>query len=181
MLRAIDVANFFINLFDCDEENDLTNMKINKLLYYAQGHSYERMNRALFNDNIEAWQNGPVVNGVYQNLKKYGNSTVSVPIGEYDPHIFSEDETELLLDVAREYGKYSASKLRNMTHERGTPWSNNYNGSYHKVIPQEEIAEHFENGNTLSKFEFDPDIEIIGHSKDGCLILPKEELDEWNY
>lgn len=179
MLRAIDVANFFINLFGQDEDNDLTNMKINKLLYYAQGHSYERLNRALFNDAIEAWQNGPVVNGVYQNLKDYGKQPVSFPIGSYNSDNYSDDEIELLLDIAREYGKYSAGKLRNMTHEQGTPWQTNYDGSFHKPIPSEEIAAYFEGKNPLQKFN--PDVEIIGYSKDGHLVLPREELDDWDY
>lgn len=182
MIRAIDVANFFISLFDCfEEDNDLTNMKINKLLYYAQGHSYERLGKPLFNDDIEAWENGPVVNGVYQNLKQYNNNTVSAVIGDYNPDVFSSEEVELLLDIAREYGKYSASTLRNMTHAKGTPWQNAFDGSYHKQIPQEDIAEYFMSNDVLSSFECDPEIETIGRTENGCLILPKEELDDWDY
>lgn len=182
MIRAIDAANFFISLFGCfEEDNDLTNMKINKLLYYAQGHSYERFNKPLFNDDIEAWENGPVINGVYQNLKQYSNNTVSAVIGDYNPNVFSSEESELLLDIAREYGKYSASTLRNMTHANGTPWKNSFDGSYHKQIPQEDIAKYFMSNGTLSSFECNSEIETIGRTENGCLILPKEELDDWDY
>ena len=182
MLRAIDVANFFISLFNSfEEDNDLTNMKVNKLLYYAQGHSYERFDKPLFTDSIEAWVNGPVINGVYQNLKQHEGNTITKVIGEYDPSVLSDDETDLLLDIAREYGKYSASTLRNMTHESGTPWSKNYTGDFHTEIPQEDIAEYFMNGEKLSQFAINPDIEIIGRIEDDCLVLPKGEFDDWTY
>lgn len=184
MLRAIDAANFFILLFNSfEEDNDLTNMKINKLLYYAQGHSYERFGRALFNDNIEAWQNGPVVNGVYQNLKKYESHIVSGFIGsDFDASKIDDDEAELLLDVAREYGKYSANELKNMTHIPEGPWDRNYvPGQYHTIIPQQDIAESFMLGNKLPEFKINPDIETIGYVDNNCLVLSKEDVDDWDY
>lgn len=50
MLKAIDVANFFIYLLSDkeDEENDLTNMKLNKLTYYAQGQFLKTNGKPLF-------------------------------------------------------------------------------------------------------------------------------------
>jgi uncharacterized phage-associated protein len=39
MADVFDAADFFIEYFRETEENDLTNLKINKLLYYAQGHA----------------------------------------------------------------------------------------------------------------------------------------------
>ncbi len=51
-MKAIDIANIFLELFKFDEEG-LTNLKLNKLLYYAQGCSYQRRNKPLFKDDIE--------------------------------------------------------------------------------------------------------------------------------
>ena len=51
MLKATDVADFFVYLMQ-EEENELTNLKLNKLVYFAQGHSLKKYNRPLFNDNI---------------------------------------------------------------------------------------------------------------------------------
>lgn len=182
MLRAIDVANFFITLFEnLEDDNDLTNMKINKLLYYSQGHCYERLGRPLFNDSIEAWVNGPVVNGVYQNLKQYDKCVIPSTIGDFDLTKFSDDESELLLDIAREYGKYSAGTLRNMTHIQGGPWDNYYVGAYHTVIPQDAIARHFMEGEKLSSFCLPEDVEVVGRVESDCLIISKEDFDDWDY
>ena len=60
MRKAIDIANYLLELFKFDEDG-LTNLKLNKLLYYVQGCSYQRFNRPLFEDEIEAWNYGPVI------------------------------------------------------------------------------------------------------------------------
>lgn len=44
MLSALKTANFFIYLMP-EDENELTNLKINKLLFYAQGHSLKRFSK----------------------------------------------------------------------------------------------------------------------------------------
>ena len=41
--------------------DDLTNMKLNKLLYFAQGYYLKKYGRPLFDNAIEAWEHGPVV------------------------------------------------------------------------------------------------------------------------
>lgn len=42
--------------------------------------------------------------------------------GEYSEEVFAREEILLLVDVAREYGQYSASRLVSMAHKQGTPW-----------------------------------------------------------
>ena len=64
MARAIDAANFFITIMQGDEER-LTNKKINKLLYYVQGHSFLRLGHQFFDEDIQAWDHGPVVPSIY--------------------------------------------------------------------------------------------------------------------
>ena len=75
MLKAIDVANFFIYLLSDkeDEENDLTNMKLNKLTYYAQGQFLKTNGKPLFSEGIEAWIHGPVVPSVDCEFKENKN------------------------------------------------------------------------------------------------------------
>jgi uncharacterized phage-associated protein len=66
MLKAKDVAEWFINWAASDEESsDLTNMKLQKVLYYAQGHHVGQYGKPLFGDQIEAWSHGPVVASVW--------------------------------------------------------------------------------------------------------------------
>lgn len=81
MARAMDVANYLISLRDLDEKNDqyfsLSNLKLQKLLYYCHGGHYRWDKKRLITDHsFEAWDYGPVIDDVYQNFKKYGQSDV---------------------------------------------------------------------------------------------------------
>jgi uncharacterized phage-associated protein len=139
MTNIYDVANFFINYDKNDEERHMTNMKLNKLLYFAQGHFLERYGKPLFNDKIEAWQHGPVVRDIYLKYKDYEN----IPVNDETIDTLAPDELKLLKDVAEEYGQFEASKLRNMTHEQGKAWSKVY-VEWNKVeIPLTLIEEDF--------------------------------------
>lgn len=55
MLSCRDVANYFLLL---NYGNDLTNLKIQKLVYYAYGLHLARYNKRLFKEHIEAWDYG---------------------------------------------------------------------------------------------------------------------------
>ena len=46
---------------DFEGNNDLTNLKLQKILYFAQAEHLKKYNQKLFNQDIEAWQYGPVV------------------------------------------------------------------------------------------------------------------------
>lgn len=60
----MDVADFFIataNEGDPEEDDGMTNMKLNKLLFFAQAASLQRFSKPLFNTPLEAWKYGSVV------------------------------------------------------------------------------------------------------------------------
>lgn len=171
MLRAADVARFFIYLMQGDE-NDLTNTKLNKLLYYAQGHALEHNGSPLFADKIEAWQYGPVVPSVYH---KYKDSAILTCNADFDFSKYGDEDQAIMIDVAREFGKYSASELTNMTHMPDTPWSKAYKeGSRSVEIPREDIKEYFLK-HPIKPFEIDTSkMEEIGYrDNEGHYVIPK--------
>ncbi len=179
MLKAIDAAKFFIYLMQ-DEENDLSNLKLNKLLYYAQGCHLKRTGKPLFCDKIEAWQHGPVVADIYHEYKKFGNRPINESNGEFDSSNFDETEMQTLLDTAREFGKYSASALREMTHQPDTPWSLYFKeGERNIVIPNENIKSYFDSSVSISYFvpDFSAEDEIGYRDDAGYLVLPADYAD----
>jgi uncharacterized phage-associated protein len=122
MLKAIDVANYFLSLVDEDSGDLLSNLKIQKLVYYAQGVHLALTDKPLFEESIEAWAHGPVVPDLYREFKQYGSGSIPSP-EEFDLNKFSEEEKETLDEVYSVFGQFSAWKLRNMTHEEA-PWKN---------------------------------------------------------
>jgi len=127
-----------------------TDMKLQKLLYFIQGfHMKYNDGALLFNENFQAWVNGPVVPVVFQQYKYYGTSVISKSeIGSYQS--FSKNDTELINSVVEEYGKISPYQLSELTHRPDTAWKKTrryYNiadfASCQCVIPNNYIAEEF--------------------------------------
>ncbi len=119
-----EVANYFLNKLDAEAEDCISNLKLQKLVYYAQGFVMALKNKKLFNEPIEAWPHGPVVKVLYDKYKKFGKNAITHEQAE-DNCKTLEQEPELmdiLDEVYQVYGQFSAWKLRNMTHEE-TPWN----------------------------------------------------------
>src|SRR5688572_18511108 len=72
MPSALDVAKYLLSLQDEEVGDSISNLKLQKLLYYAQGFHLAEHGRALFEERIEAWQHGPVIPTVYPEFKDYG-------------------------------------------------------------------------------------------------------------
>jgi len=143
MVTAEMAARLFIDTVNQREDDSITNLKLNKLLYYAQGVHLARTGEPLFNDPIEAWVYGPVVPSIYRKYKVCGSNVIpSISKESIRTEYFTSEELDALLDVIREFGQYTGHALVSMTHEPGTPWSAVYTGG-HSVIPQELIREYF--------------------------------------
>jgi len=120
MLKAIDVAKYFLSLTDEDAEDFTSNLKLQKLLYYAQGLHLALYDGPLFPELIEAWTHGPVVPQVYYTYKGNGSCAIPAP-DDLDFSVYDEKTRELLDEIHNVFGQFSAWKLRNMTHEE-PPW-----------------------------------------------------------
>lgn len=121
-ITSIDVANVFLKLSDPESGDALTNLKLQKLVYYAQGFHLAIYGIVLFNETILHWDHGPVIRELYDELKQYGSDSIPIP-ENFDVNIFSEDQIKLIEEVNNVYGQFSAWKLRDMTHAE-SPWVN---------------------------------------------------------
>ncbi len=115
------IAEWIIRKF-VELEEGLTNLKLQKLLYYAQGIGAGRYNCRLILENFEAWEHGPVVPFVYHNYKTSGSGSLSINPGA-DLTVITKNPMALkiLEETINSYGKYTAWVLRNKTHCE-SPW-----------------------------------------------------------
>jgi uncharacterized phage-associated protein len=120
MANVFDVAAYLLSKADIEEGDGMTHLKLQKLLYYCQGFSLVLLKEPLFENVIEAWAHGPVVPDVYYEFKRYGNGIID-SIGPGSASALSDNKRELIDEVYDVYGGYSASKLRNLTHNE-RPW-----------------------------------------------------------
>ncbi len=123
------VAKFFATLSQKTETefeaNEMTHLKLQKLLYYAQGWALVDLGYALFHNEIRAWEHGPVVVEAYHDLKQFGKNTLLPESIDAGSEELTEDEKQFLTKVYDVYGIYSAWGLRELTHEED-PWKNNH-------------------------------------------------------
>ncbi len=137
-----DVLKAFLQLqkFDSDSGDVITNMKAQKLLYYAQGVNYALNCAPLFDDDFEAWTHGPVIARLYRALKKFENRQIKMPNQEnFDDSIFSDAQLTAIVRTYNTFGQFSAWKLRDMTHQEA-PWMNTKPG---EIIPKSAIEQYF--------------------------------------
>lgn len=118
MLSCYDVAIYFLKKTD-PETNDISNLKLQKLLYYAQGYSLAMHDTPLFKEDIVAWQHGPVVPEVYEKYNDNGPNPISS--SESLDKELDTVSRDILDTVYFDYGQYSAWKLRALTHNE-PPW-----------------------------------------------------------
>ena len=136
--NAIDIAKKIICKTDVEHGDTLSNLKLQKLLYYMQGFHLAFFDEPFFNESIEAWTYGPVVPVVFQEFKKYKKRSID-PDNYHDDLVLTDDEQQMFDMVYSEYNRYSAVALMNMTHTEG-PWKNHGIGD---VITNEELRAFF--------------------------------------
>jgi len=141
MVKALDVAKMF--LFWAKEDGDIiTNLKLQKLLYYAQAWHLVNYGRRLFMDEIEAWDFGPVVKTIYHKWKKYGSTPIPYEITGKEADQFSEPKLKFLQELYRIYSNFSATQLVSMTHGE-KPWKESFNKGQNVVISTKLMKEYY--------------------------------------
>lgn len=141
--KALTIAKWFAAWAEA-EDADLSNLKLQKLLYYAQGWHLGMYGRPLFDDKIQAWSHGPVVPAVYHAFKSFEAADVRLdPSDAFDWDDVNEDTTDFLIDIWERYGGFGAWKLRNMTHNEA-PWRDHFDPSErHTVISNGDMQRFF--------------------------------------
>lgn len=117
MVSVQKVADYLIR--QAHEVGDpITNLKLQKLVYYAQAWYAALNDEALFCDRIEAWVHGPVCPEVYQRFREYRWNPIDADVGAPD---LPADVCEHLGEVTEVYGSMTAIELERLTHQED-PW-----------------------------------------------------------
>lgn len=145
--NAIDVANWFLNenrkQMNFEDSEFMTNLKLQKLLYYAQGCYLAQKGESLIKEDFLAWEHGPVVRTIYDRFRKFGSNGIQYE-DDYEDKL-DEDTKILLKKVYNQFGQYTAWKLRDMTHQE-KPWKETIrNCVIDRKIMQNYFKEHYSN------------------------------------
>lgn len=137
-------------------KQDISPLKLQKLLYYACGYYVAAYDKPLIDRTFEAWDYGPVVPSIYREFKQFGNGPIRALAADMTPPSFAnlpvpppqnDGAFDSLLEfVWSTFGKYSAVQLSEMTHAVGSPWyitRQKNPGIKDADIDRQALAEHF--------------------------------------
>lgn len=158
--RAIDIANYIINK-GVETGYNVSNLTLQKILYYVQAAFLIEYGEPIFNEPIFAWKYGPVVESVYHQLKIHANDKILDRVEfeddiviegdgfyfiekEYNPENIIDKDSRVIIDRVFDSKKSKeAFSLVNDTHEED-PWKNCWKEGYSNIIISiQEIEQYF--------------------------------------
>lgn len=124
MANVYDIAKYIINFTITELEKPISNLKLQKILYYVQGYSLKKLSYPAFDAEIENWPYGPVVPEVYFEYNSFrGNNIDMVSNFDLDELELPGELKKLIKRVSKKCSTISAFALVNKTHSEA-PWSN---------------------------------------------------------
>lgn len=143
MFSAHNVAIYVIN-WCLDHNIQITNLKLQKLLYFVQGEYSKLKSTRLIADDFYAWQLGPVVPSVYTEYSIF--SSFTLPAQKQNVR-FSNEETCVIDAILQKYAYDTTWNLVELSHQQD-PWKYQHEIFGDKaLIPYESIADYFGKGN----------------------------------
>ena len=148
---------------------EIDHLSLQKLLFFIHGFSNEFLGRNLFDDLPEAWIHGPVYREIYNCFSYYkGNKINYEDLLKSREYNLSNDEKKYIDVLIEDFGCYSGSLLREMTHLT-TPWINarkNLDDSSYsnRVIEKNDINNYFK--EIYDKYNMKSVEDIVKYSND---------------
>jgi len=158
MAHSTEIANEFIRR-SLEEDKPLTQMQLQKLVYISHGWNLAINGDALTDDNVQAWDYGPVYPDLWEALRGYGRGKITreIKASDYGFGLFFEDPSQIcnadlnpnqeqvINEIYDQYSGLHAFQLSALTHQEDTPWYNVFVAQNHRRgnIDNESIRSHF--------------------------------------
>jgi uncharacterized phage-associated protein len=151
LFSAVAVSEYFV-IKSIETKLYVTQMKLQKMVYFAHGLFLAKKDKPLISENFEAWKFGPVVPKIYDAYKAYGSSLIQ----SYAPKApdlskligymnIDSDLKSILNDTWETTNVFDAITLSAWSHSPDGPWSKVYKeGVQHIIIPDDEIKAYFQ-------------------------------------
>jgi uncharacterized phage-associated protein len=157
MYEARKICNFLLANFDA-VEFDLTNLRVNKLLFFIQAGALRQMPEGLIRNHFEAWQYGPVIKPVFDAFKVHKENPITGPAefldyasGQRIPVPYDDirdDHRKIIVREFNAYSRFTTGQLVSLSHETNGPWDIVYKAhladpTLSPRIPNQLIRRHF--------------------------------------
>jgi uncharacterized phage-associated protein len=129
------IANFVLDLAD-QEGRDVSNLVINKVVFFLHAHFLVEYGRPLVSAKVEAWDFGPVFRELYKEFKEFEDRPIKKRAERLNPETgireictydLPTDESQFLASVTQKYVRLRPRALVALSHEKGGPWDRVWN------------------------------------------------------
>lgn len=132
--EVIDVCRHIIEY--CNKKNyRISNLRLQKILYFSQKYFIRFCGRKLFHENIEAWAFGPVIPAAYSEYKHFGAGEI---IWDDKKGDIKSKDAMILNSIVDSLSKYTDTQLLYIVCKE-EPWIRNYSIVHKNVIPAEDL------------------------------------------
>lgn len=121
----LGVCRLIVN-YSNEKDYNISNLKLQKLLYYIQAYFLVKKKRPCFDEDIEAWACGPIVPAAYMVFEQYGGCNIpEIRDGRIGKEIracaFRKEDAEDIRRIVDVFSGYSASAMTVLSMKQG-PW-----------------------------------------------------------
>jgi len=141
MYNAIAVANHIIK-YEHSKDRLISNLKLQKLLYFVQAQFFIEYGKPCFGNKIEAWSFGPVVPDVYHTYKIYGSLDITKLEDGINIDDISDEHKETINSVSETFSDTPVYEMVDITHHQ-TPWMRAKRNQFSNEITNESIQQFF--------------------------------------
>lgn len=142
MYSALDVAKYIID-YEASQGRTVSNLRLQKLLYFVQIAFLATKDSQCFNDDLEAWDYGPVVPEVYRKYKIFGSTMIPTAVSNRDQinTVIGNNDQQIINSMLDLLQKCTTRELVEISHAQD-PWKNIYVPGANNVITKEAMREY---------------------------------------
>ena len=142
-MNVIDISEYILQYAN-NKGQTITNLKLQKILYYIQGYIMTKFDKPAFEDEFVHWQYGPTCKKAYFNYSINRSESI---VPNYKKECFIPCEMKIVINkVIDKCLEKTVQELINMSISE-SPWKNSDNFD---VISKNSIKEYFLNNNPLN-------------------------------
>ena len=143
MANVFDTAKYILG-----KTGQVSTWKLQKLCYYSQAWSLAWTGKPLFDEDFEAWSNGPVCPELFREHKgKFIVSNSDIPTKRESNTALTPEQAETIDRVLKTYGSWEPYELREQSHAE-SPWKDArgdlpIGAPGHTVIEKSAMGEYY--------------------------------------
>ncbi len=141
-MKALDVAKYIID--KCTkEQHSISNLQLQKILYYIQHSFLVNKNKELFEDDFAAWKFGPIVPSIYHIYSTAGGMKLEETYEDIDLNSFDTEDLKIINTIVEQKRALNPWSLVDETHKEGKAWDSIFQKGmgFKNIIPKHLIKE----------------------------------------